>query len=47
MFTKGLSREEAEKEYNAYLQNPNDYALNKVSSIMLPWIDNILARDSF
>lgn len=31
MFTKGLSREEAEKEYDAYLNNPNDYALNKVS----------------
>lgn len=29
MFTKGLSREEAEKEYDAYLNNPNDYALNK------------------
>jgi len=29
MFTKGLTREEAEKDYDAYLQNPNDYALNK------------------
>lgn len=31
MFTKGITREEAEMEYDAYLQNPNDYALNKVS----------------
>ena len=30
MLTKGITREEAEKEYNAFLQNPNDYALNKV-----------------
>merc|ERR1719188_2768640 len=29
MKTKGLSREEAEKDYNMYLNNPNDYALNK------------------
>lgn len=29
MFTKGITREEAEKEYNAYLDNPNEYALNK------------------
>lgn len=31
MRTKGLTREQAEKEYNAYLDNPNDYALQKVS----------------
>ncbi len=30
MQTKGLTREQAEKEYNAYLDNPNDYALQKV-----------------
>ncbi len=30
MYTKGISRAEAEKEYDAFLQNPNDYALNKV-----------------
>lgn len=29
MNVKGLSREEAEKEYNQYLDNPNDYALQK------------------
>eukprot|EP00533_Pseudo-nitzschia_delicatissima_P009050 CAMPEP_0116111940 /NCGR_PEP_ID=MMETSP0327-20121206/18713_1 /TAXON_ID=44447 /ORGANISM="Pseudo-nitzschia delicatissima, Strain B596" /LENGTH=161 /DNA_ID=CAMNT_0003605205 /DNA_START=54 /DNA_END=539 /DNA_ORIENTATION=+ len=29
MFTKGLDRADAEKEYDAFLQNPNDYALNK------------------
>ena len=30
MSTKGLTREQAEKEYNSYLENPNDYALQKV-----------------
>jgi hypothetical protein len=30
MNTKGYTREQAEKEYNAYLDNPNDYALQKV-----------------
>jgi len=34
MTTKGLTREEAEKEYNDYLNNPNDYALNKVSFLL-------------
>lgn len=29
MRTKGLTREEAEADYNAYLENPNNYALNK------------------
>merc|ERR1712194_662086 len=29
MFAKGITREEAEMEYDAYLQNPNDYALNE------------------
>jgi len=29
MFTQGITREEAEKEYDAYLDNPNTYALNK------------------
>mmetsp|Transcript_16947 Transcript_16947/g.16990 ORF Transcript_16947/g.16990 Transcript_16947/m.16990 type:complete len:161 (-) Transcript_16947:1639-2121(-) len=29
MFTRGITREEAEKEYNAYLDNPNNYALQK------------------
>lgn len=29
MFTRGIAREEAEKEYNAYLDNPNNYALQK------------------
>jgi len=29
MQTKGYTREQAEKEYNAYLDNPNDYALQK------------------
>jgi hypothetical protein len=32
MYTQGITREQAEEEYNAYLDNPNDYALNKVSS---------------
>ena len=32
MKKNGYSREEAEKEYNSYLSNPNDYALAKVSS---------------
>jgi hypothetical protein len=31
MRTKGYTREQAEKEYNMYLDNPNDYALQKVS----------------
>ena len=31
MQTKGYTREQAEKEYNSYLNNPNDYALQKVS----------------
>jgi len=30
MFSQGITRKEAEKEYNAYLENPNNYALNKV-----------------
>mmetsp|Transcript_26937 Transcript_26937/g.36067 ORF Transcript_26937/g.36067 Transcript_26937/m.36067 type:complete len:161 (+) Transcript_26937:85-567(+) len=29
MVTKNLSREDAEKDYNAYLENPNNYALSK------------------
>merc|ERR1719162_931966 len=29
MVTKRMTREEAEKDYNAYLENPNNYALNK------------------
>ena len=29
MFSQGLTRDEAEKEYNAYLDNPNNYALEK------------------
>jgi len=29
MFTRGITREEAEKEYDAYLDNPNNYALQK------------------
>jgi len=29
MYTRGITREEAEKEYNAYLDNPNNYALEK------------------
>eukprot|EP00586_Coscinodiscus_wailesii_P021805 CAMPEP_0172491072 /NCGR_PEP_ID=MMETSP1066-20121228/21763_1 /TAXON_ID=671091 /ORGANISM="Coscinodiscus wailesii, Strain CCMP2513" /LENGTH=131 /DNA_ID=CAMNT_0013259915 /DNA_START=165 /DNA_END=560 /DNA_ORIENTATION=+ len=29
MATKGLSRKEAEADYNAYLENPTNYALNK------------------
>lgn len=29
MYTQGITREQAEEEYNAYLDNPNDYALNK------------------
>ena len=33
MQTKGLTREQAEKEYNAYLDNPNDYALQKVCMV--------------
>jgi hypothetical protein len=31
MQSKSLTREQAEKEYNSYLENPNDYALQKVS----------------
>jgi hypothetical protein len=31
MQTKGFTREQAEKDYNSYLENPNDYALMKVS----------------
>jgi len=30
MNTKGLTREQAEKEYDSYLENPTNYALNKV-----------------
>mmetsp|Transcript_197 Transcript_197/g.502 ORF Transcript_197/g.502 Transcript_197/m.502 type:complete len:159 (-) Transcript_197:2241-2717(-) len=29
MLTRGITREEAEKEYDTFLNNPNDYALNK------------------
>mmetsp|Transcript_19995 Transcript_19995/g.29428 ORF Transcript_19995/g.29428 Transcript_19995/m.29428 type:complete len:170 (-) Transcript_19995:160-669(-) len=29
MNTKGMTREEAEKDYNTYLENPNNYALMK------------------
>ena len=29
MFAQNLARKEAEKEYNAYLDNPNNYALQK------------------
>jgi len=29
MLTQGLSRKDAEKEYDKYLNNPNDYALDK------------------
>jgi hypothetical protein len=32
MQAKGFTREQAEKEYNAFLNNPNDYALQKVSN---------------
>jgi hypothetical protein len=32
MQQNGYSREQAEKEYNAFLDNPNDYALQKVSA---------------
>ena len=35
METKGFTREQAEKEYNDYLNNPNDYALQKVECIMV------------
>jgi hypothetical protein len=31
MKTKGYSREKAEKEYSSYLDDPNNYALQKVS----------------
>jgi hypothetical protein len=34
MRNKGYTREQAEKEYNMYLDNPNDYALQKVSESM-------------
>ena len=30
MQTKGYTREQAEKEYNKYLENPTNYALEKV-----------------
>ena len=30
MNVKGYTREQAEKEYNQYLDNPNEFALNKV-----------------
>ena len=30
MNMRGYTREQAEKEYNQYLENPNDYALAKV-----------------
>ena len=33
MVAKGLTREEAEADYNLYLENPNNYALNKVNKI--------------
>ena len=41
MTTKGLTREEAEKEYNDYLNNPNDYALNKVSFLLNQMVKSI------
>lgn len=31
MDIKSLTREEAERDYDSYLKNPNDYALDKVS----------------
>jgi hypothetical protein len=34
MFTQGITREKAEKDYDEYLNNPNEFALNKVSSSM-------------
>jgi len=33
MLTKGLTREEAEQDYNAYLENPTNYALSKVRTL--------------
>ena len=39
MQTKGYTREQAEKEYNAYLDNPNDYALQKVRTPRLLYSD--------
>lgn len=30
MVAKGMTREEAVKDYDAYLENPNNYALSKV-----------------
>jgi hypothetical protein len=33
MFTRGISRQEAEREYDSYLDNPNNYALQKVFNI--------------
>jgi hypothetical protein len=36
MQTKSLTREQAEKEYNSYLENPNDYALQKVRANASP-----------
>jgi len=35
MFINGLTEEEAKAEYNAYLENPNNYALAKVSKFNL------------
>jgi hypothetical protein len=35
MQTKGYTREQAEKDYNAYLDNPTNYALQKVSKIFI------------
>jgi len=35
MFMNGLTEEEAKAEYNAYLENPNNYALAKVSKFNL------------
>lgn len=37
MLTRGITREEAEKEYDSYLDNPNNYALNKVSGNTFLW----------
>ena len=43
MQTKGYTREQAEKEYNKYLENPTNYALEKVC-IMFTCVDEKIRR---
>ena len=44
MSSKGLTREQAEKDYNAYLENPTNYALNKVCPLHKKFHETFLSQ---